>query len=134
MTLTFIDSGVLIAAARGEDAIAQQALAVLIDDRRTFASSRFVMLEVLPKATYHQQLAETAFYEFFFNSVCCWAADIDGMTAEGYRIASEYGLSAVDALHVAGALQTEAVELVTTERRTKPIHRVEEIKVISLFN
>ena len=69
MTLTYIDSGVLITASRGENAIAEKALTVLSDETRTFASSEFVKLEVLPKAIYNKQLAEAAFYEVFFNSV-----------------------------------------------------------------
>lgn len=39
MTRTFIDSGVLIAATRGEGAIAERALAILVDPNREFAAS-----------------------------------------------------------------------------------------------
>lgn len=42
MTRTFIDSGVLIVAARGEGAIAERALAILEDPNREFASSVFL--------------------------------------------------------------------------------------------
>lgn len=50
MTRTFIDSGILIAAARGEGAIAERALAILLDPNLELASSIFLKLEVLPKA------------------------------------------------------------------------------------
>jgi len=52
MIRTFIDSGVLLAAARGTEACSETALTILEDQEREFASSEFVRLEVLPKATY----------------------------------------------------------------------------------
>jgi predicted nucleic acid-binding protein len=55
MICTFIDSGVLIAAARGEGEIAERALQILEDNKREFASSQFLKLEVLPKATYNKR-------------------------------------------------------------------------------
>ncbi|AMW26898.1 hypothetical protein [Arthrospira platensis] len=69
MIRTFIDAGVLIYAARGQNEIAELALQVLEDDRREFASNIFVKLEVLPKAIYNQQSSEIKFYETFFQAV-----------------------------------------------------------------
>ena len=37
-----------------------------------------------------------------------------------HEIAGTYGLAAMDALHVAAALQIQADELITTEKQTKP--------------
>jgi hypothetical protein len=48
--LTFIDAGMLIAAARGTDEIARLAMQVLDDLDLNFASSLFIKLETLPKA------------------------------------------------------------------------------------
>ena len=56
MTLTYIDSGVLIAASRGVGDIARRAVEVLDDQDRAFASSEFVRLEVLPKPVYYGRL------------------------------------------------------------------------------
>jgi hypothetical protein len=42
MTRTYLDSGVLIAAARGTDDLAAAALALLSDTARVFVSSVFV--------------------------------------------------------------------------------------------
>jgi hypothetical protein len=64
--LTFIDAGMLIAAARGTDEIARLAMQVLDDLDLSFASSLFIKLETLPKATFNRQEAERAFYEAFF--------------------------------------------------------------------
>ncbi|MEM9217648.1 MAG: PIN domain-containing protein [Cyanobacteria bacterium P01_F01_bin.150] len=133
MVLTFIDSGVLIAASRGEGDIASRAMTVLTDGDRTFASSEFVKLEVLPKAIYNKQTAESAFYDAFFDAVSVWSNELGRIVNDAYRLASAYGIAAMDALHVAAALQVDAVELVTTERSSKPIHRVPAIRVISIF-
>jgi len=49
--LTFVDSGVLITAARSKDiAPRARAWSVINDPQRSFASSRYVWLEVMPKA------------------------------------------------------------------------------------
>ena len=52
---TFIDAGVLIAAARGKDAPSMSALEILDDQSREFVSSPFVELEVIPKAIYNRK-------------------------------------------------------------------------------
>jgi predicted nucleic acid-binding protein len=101
---TYLDTGVLIAAFRAESQMGQRAIQILDDQNRIFASSIFARLEVLPKAIYHQQTYEVRFYEAFFDSVQYWANDLEKLVQDGYQIASQYGLSAVDALHVAAAL------------------------------
>ncbi len=131
---TYLDAGVLIAAFRAESEVGQRAIQILDDQNRIFASSEFARLEVLPKAVYHQQTYEVQFYEAFFDSVQYWANDLEKLVQAGYRIASQYGLSAVDALHVAAALLIGAEELVTTERRTKPMYRVPDIKITSILD
>lgn len=67
--LTYIDSGVLIAAARVDHPAKVSANAVSGDPTRTFASSDFVRLEVLPKATYFERIAEVDFYNLYFDAV-----------------------------------------------------------------
>ncbi|ACK71220.1 conserved hypothetical protein [Gloeothece citriformis PCC 7424] len=47
-------------------------------------------------------------------------------------VAAKYGLGALDALHIACAISVEADEFITTEKTTKPLHRVREIQVISI--
>jgi hypothetical protein len=46
MNLTFIDAGVLIAAARGSTVQASRAMGILDDPEREFAASAFPRLEV----------------------------------------------------------------------------------------
>lgn len=132
MTRTYVDAGVLIVATRGHENAAQKAFTILNDSNRTFAASIFLQLEVLPKALYHKQQAESEFYQDFFAAVQHWPESLDRVTQEAYRIAQEHGLSAVDALHVASAMAVGAEELITTERPGKPIHRVTGMTVIAL--
>ncbi len=134
MKITYIDSGVLLSATDGVGRIAEKALFVLGDSNREFASSVFIKLEVAPKAVYNKQTEEAQFYEEFFSDVNHWANDLDKIVQDAYQIASQYGLAAMDALHVAAALSVGASELVTTEKRTKPMHRVTSINVVSLFD
>ena len=52
MTRTFLDAGILIAAVRGQEREAAHALAILEDPERSFLTSDFLRMEVLPKAIY----------------------------------------------------------------------------------
>ncbi|PAX45704.1 type II toxin-antitoxin system VapC family toxin [Brunnivagina elsteri] len=132
MDYSYLDSGVLINAFRGVSEISLKATQVLDDSTRTFATSLFVKLETQPKATYNKQLAEVEFYETFFDAVTIWATSLNTIVKIADRIAKVYGLAAMDALHIAAAISINANEFVTTEKTTKPMHRVTEISVVSI--
>lgn len=132
MRRTFIDSGVLIAAARGTDAVSLKARAVLTDANRQFISSDFMRLEVLPKPIYFKRAAEVAFYQAFFAIVQDWVALTPALIQQALQHGSDFGLGAVDALHVAAAEVAHADELVTSERLTSPICRVTSVLIVSL--
>jgi len=131
---TFVDAGVLIAAARGKDAEAAQAMRILDDPNREFVSSPFLKLEILPKPIYEKRHAEVEFYQAFFDAVVHWADSVEDITRDAYVEASKCGLSAMDALHVAAAASAGAVDLITTEKAEKPIHRVNSVKVLSIHS
>ncbi len=116
MKRTFVDAGVLITAARGVAELSAAAMQVLSDPNRIFLSSLFVRLEVQPKPTYFKLTPELRFYESFFAAVREWASPHDALTQRALTIACTFGLSAIDALHVAAAELLGADELVTTER------------------
>jgi hypothetical protein len=40
----------------------------------------------------------------------------------------------MDALHIAAAISVDAEEFITTEKSTKPMYRVTDIKIVSLFD
>lgn len=133
MKITFIDAGVLIAASRGSTDIARRALAILDDPDRSFASSAFVRLEILPKASFHRQMEEVSFYEDYFRGVEHWVEPGTTLIESAFSLAQERGLSALDALHGAAALAVNAAELITTEKRSRPIHRLTQIKVTTIY-
>ena len=58
---TFVDSGVLITAARGSGESAYNALAILDDPEREFVSSFFIRLEVIPKPSYFNRESQLSF-------------------------------------------------------------------------
>jgi predicted nucleic acid-binding protein len=130
---TYIDSGVLIAAARGSGRLAEKAIGVLTDTAaREFVCSEYVRLEVVPKPTYLGRTAEVKFYEEFFATVVEWMPfDIHCMQRALIE-ACDSGLSAMDAIHVVAAAESECHEIVTSEKPTKPIHRTKLITVLSI--
>lgn len=122
----------LIAAARGTGWIARRANQLLDDPDRAFVGSPFLRLEVLPKAMFHRRFDEATLYETFFTAAEHWVEPDSHLAGRAYSVALRYGLSALDALHVAAALSVGAEELLTTEKLQKPIHRVTEIRVTTL--
>ncbi len=130
--LTFIDAGVLIAAARGGSEQSRVALSILDDPNRKFISSPFIRLEVLPKAIFGRRMHEAEFYNAFFDSVSKWADNLDTIVEMANQKASEIGLNAMDSLHLAAAISAGAEELITTERSSKPIFKAKDIRVISI--
>ncbi len=131
MTRTFVDAGVLIAAACGVPGIAERALRLLDDSERRFVTSDFVRLEVVPKPSYYGYQDQVEFYEAFFSAarrVPVSKKLLEEALLEGRR----FGLSACDAIHVAVARRGQCEEFVTTEKRSKPLFRISDLKVISL--
>lgn len=82
-------------------------------------------MEIIPKAIYNKQTEEAQFYEEFFSDVTYWANDLTWIVENACQIASQYGLAAMDALHIAAALSVGASELITTEKVTKQQSRAE---------
>jgi len=132
MIRTFIDSGILIAAARGSADIALSAFEVLDDPNREFVSSIFVKLEVLPKAMINRYKDEVDFYQEFFSYVSIWTDISPNLFETAFKEAARSGLSAIDAIHVVSALTSGSDELITTEKRNRPIHRNTLIPVRSI--
>jgi len=131
--LCYLDSSILIDACSGEPGAADRARQVLNDPDRSFAASLFVKMEVLPKALWNHWEAEAEFYKEYFSAVSTWAP-VDNALAEFAlkELESCTGLGVMDALHVAAAVKSGAEELVTTEKPTKPLHRVSCIRVVSI--
>lgn len=128
---TYLDSGVLIAAITRNDDVGIRAMEVLDDPNRQLLVSDAVMLEVMPNAIYNKAHGEIEFYEAVFEKAekLPWNILLLYGAAD---IAKQYGIGAMDAIHVAYALNLNADELVTTEKSTKPMFRVSEITMVSI--
>jgi predicted nucleic acid-binding protein len=61
-----------------------------------------------------------------------WASDVASVVPQAQSIAAQYGIAAMDALHIASAIAIGAEEFITTEKNTKPMFRVTEIQMISI--
>lgn len=120
--ITFIDSSVLINAAVGPNAARRmRALAIIGDPNREFASTRYLQLEVLPIPTRYQKHKERQFYEQFFGKVAVWL-DEASLIQPALDLACQFGLGAMDALHLAAAMSVNA-EFISAEKTTKPVYQ-----------
>jgi predicted nucleic acid-binding protein len=130
---TFLDSGVLLHAWRGET-LSGAAMRIIDDDTREFFTSQMVRLELLPKARFEKRPKEVAFYESHFAD-CAGSQPLSeelGLDAE--KLAIRHGLAGPDALQIAAAIRQGVEEFYTSEKPGKPMFRVNEVRIISLFS
>ena len=132
MIRTYLDSGVLIEGVRGLPVVGRSVYDLLEDPEREFVASVFLRLEILPKAIYHRAAVEADFYQQYFERVVAWAGPVDELVSREEHEAVRFGLSALDALHVAAAGMLGADELVTTEGPRKLIHRATNVRVVAI--
>ena len=83
----------------------------------------------MPKAVYHRNTIEIAFYQAYFDDVWIWINDVESIVRVALVECERCGLSAMDSLHVAAAFLAEAEVLYTLEREEKPIYRTKLIKI-----
>ncbi|MBU2802685.1 MAG: PIN domain-containing protein [Acidithiobacillus caldus] len=127
----YIDTCLLIAAFKGDGEIGRRALGVLDDPECALVVSDLVRLEALPKARYHKQQQEVAFYEAVFAQAENVAWD-NGALRKAQRIAENHGVAAMDAIHVAHAIAAGVDEFISAEKPTKPMFRVQNIPMRSI--
>lgn len=132
-TLTYIDSGVLIFAAKGTTEAAALALPFLADPGREYVTSDYVRLEVLPKATFHKQREKVAFYNLFFTTITRSIPTSKTLLDYALEEACKTGIHGIDAVHIACAAFAGAEEFITSEKTNRPIHRTKLVKVVSIF-
>lgn len=120
--LTVIDSSVLINAAVGPNAARRmRALSIIADPNREFAATRFLKLEVLPVPTKYLKQKELSLYNRFFGNVTTWL-DEEPLIQPALDLACQYGLGAMDALHLAAAIHLNA-DFISAEKPTKPMYQ-----------
>jgi hypothetical protein len=120
---------VLIAAHRGQPAERQRAHALLNDESGEFAASLFLELETVSKAVYYGNTTEVQFYRMYFDAVRYMVNDVEDIARIAMAEAERWGLAAMDALHIAAAYLAGAAELVTLERKERPIYRTSLVQV-----
>src|SRR5438132_4298325 len=102
--LTFVDASVLIYAASKPTTVTLarrlRALQVLGDPDREFLASEYLRLEVLPIAVCYHKSREVTFYQKFFTNAVLWV-DSSKLITPAYSLACQFGLGALDALHIA---------------------------------
>ncbi len=130
-TRTYIDANMLIAAWHGQGEIAMKALAILDDPQRQLVVSDAVWLEIMPKALYQREETESEFYIAVFERAekCTWNVHV---LYQAHELAQNFGIAAMDAIHVATAIDARVDEFVSGERPTKPMFRVKDIFMRSL--
>lgn len=129
---TFLDSGVLLLAWRGNSPAATAAKQILADDSREFVTCENVRLELLPKPAFEKRHSEMQFYHGHFSEASACEPFSEPLGKTALALAKKHGLSAGDALNLASAIRLGADEFITSELSGKPMFRVPEIKVTSL--
>lgn len=95
-------------------------MAIIGDQDREFAATRYLILEVLPLPIKYQRRREANFYLRFFGRVMLWI-DEAPLLQPAIDLACRYGLGGMDALHLAAAASVNA-EFISAERPTKPLY------------
>lgn len=129
---TYIDSCVLLYAAQGTSGPAERALPFLFDPEREYVTSDYVRLDLIPHATFNKRLDEVAFYETFFSTAIRHIPTSPSLLSLAMELGCKTGVTGIDAIHVACAIFAGAEELITAERRTKPIYRTTAVKIVSI--
>lgn len=128
-----IDANLLIAAWSSRHPWRERAVDLLADPARTLIVSDLLWLEVMPKALYHRRQEEAAFYREVFARAECQSVNSE-VTDQAKQLAERHGIAAMDALHLAVALHANADAFVSGERPDKPMFRVTDLPVISLWS
>ncbi len=125
----YLDSGALIVAALGQAGPGLRRLLESDETEVTFLASFMTWLEVIPKPTFNKYTNQVAFYERQRDQSVHVPIN-DAMLAYAFQTAVKYGLGGPDGLHLACAVTEKADLFVTTERGTRPMHRVTEVRVV----
>lgn len=129
----YLDSGILIAAFRGEENISKKIFKILENENNEFYVSDFVWLEVYPKAIYNKNLDEINFYNEIFKNSIIIKFDMNYIN-DVKNLASKYGLGAMDSFHIFLAIKEKIDLFITTENRNNPIFRVINDNKLKMIN
>lgn len=131
-TRTYFNTGVVIAAfsSKSSSLLIDKALELITDAEREIITSGFLKLELLPSAINIGDELQVKLLRAFFDMAAFYVATDEGLLARAIDEAAQVnGLGAMDALHIAAAKAAGADEFITTERSTKPLYKVQGIRV-----
>jgi predicted nucleic acid-binding protein len=132
--IAYLDSNVLINAMGNDYFVATRALTVIEDPNRQLIMSDYVWLEVFPQLFVNKQQDQLLFAGKIWERSAI-VESTPAIIAYAKEIAKNYGLSAMDALHIACAKSCNADEFITFEKPSKPFFNIpkEELRIISLY-
>ena len=129
--LTYVDACLLIAAFQNKSERDQTASGILNDKRRVFLASDALWMEVMPAPRRNKRQREIDFYERFFARARHLPMS-DAIMRRARGLSSIYHLDAMDAIHIAHAIDAGADEFVSAENSTKPMFAVQEMPVLTV--
>ena len=130
--LTYVDACLLIAAFQNRSERDRRAVEVLGDRRRIFVTSDALWLEVMPKALFNKRPDEADFYADFFGRAQQRLSWNTATLQRAHTLASTYGLAAMDAIHIAFALEAGADQFISAENSGKRMFAVQEMPVLTI--
>ncbi len=130
--LTYADACLLMAAFRNKSERDWAAAEILADPRRSFVVSDALWLELMPKPLFQKRTEEADFYASFFGRAEQRLSWNTATLQRAHTLASAYGLAAMDAVHIAFALQAGADQFISAENSTKPMFAVQEMPVLTI--
>ena len=130
---TYLDTGVIIAAWSAVHVLHSEAVSVLKEDHRDFVSTSLSRLETIPHAKFGRRIDEVNFLEAYFQGYIVETHEVDEtLVQDAERVAEMTDTGGIDAMHIAAAINLGAEEFITVEKRTKPMYRNSQIRVIHL--
>ena len=129
----YVDSNVWIKAIQGDSASSRDALSLLDDTDIQLVISDYTLLETLPKPQFQHRFEQVALFEQLFSSAEKLVPDPKALHEIAIRLAGQYDLSPMDALHAACAIIGGVDEFITLEKPSKPFFRVLDLPARSIY-
>ena len=132
----FVDTGPLLLAYRTapltERILKARELVLLNPDEHEFVGSKFLELELLPKADYFGHVEEAAGYREYFRRCIRTKLTYPKIVNHAWYLGVLYGMAAMDSLHMSVAQHARCDVFVTTENETKALYRAKGISIVHI--
>ena len=129
----YVDTNIWITAIQASGPESMRALEVIEDPERELLISAYVRLEVLPKPRFHNRQDQVENFTVMFSQAEDLPLYQSAIVNNAIDIAATHDLTPIDALHISTAMHGHAQEFVTLEKPTKPMFRVTEMTMVSIY-